>query len=363
MTSIEFARKQNKEFKGSDESTREFIQLRYKLRHHFNGRKHICAKTYGQIVEELGLSDIITPTQARKKWSNLVQKYKDIKSGYSTATVDWPYFQILDTVVPLMRKESITMSPTSMIDKVETIVPSDSLSNPLSASLSCDKDPLSLDTSAHTTLKSSSVIAKCKIETAGDGEPPQKRQKGRRAAQRARERWWGAVEDDDIGSDSDGSAIRGDISSSRLTTKTSITDNLDPTEMEVQTFQMLKSCSDSLAEIQETLKMHAKHQQEIMEKLTQTVTQQGDMMKILLSTITSQNALSQLSADSSQQHIGLATDRSFGQQKHRSQSHPRPDNQLLTSQQNLINALSHDAQDCDTSLVDNSELSDNITGL
>ena len=31
---------------GSDESTREFIQLRYKLRHLFNGRKHQCEKAY-----------------------------------------------------------------------------------------------------------------------------------------------------------------------------------------------------------------------------------------------------------------------------------------------------------------------------
>lgn len=31
--------------------------------------------SFSRIVEELGLTNIITPTQARKKWSNLLQKY------------------------------------------------------------------------------------------------------------------------------------------------------------------------------------------------------------------------------------------------------------------------------------------------
>lgn len=346
--------------KWTEESTREFIQLRYKLRHLFNGKKHECAKAYKRIVEELGLSESVTAVQARKKWSNLVQKYKDIKGGYSTSNVDWPYFQMLDTIVPLMRKESLALG-VSCIDKVESVLQND-------VSLKTDSDNQPVDSRSFSNVLPVEGIQKCDGETV-DAEPPQKKQKRRKAARKARERWWGAVEDEDLGSDSGGSASRGDNLVNYNVQKSSSVKDLDPSEMEIQTFQMLKSCADSLTEIKEILKSQSQTRQEMLEKLTQTVSQQGETLKNLLFTFSSQNSAiitlsSRLSSNGMQPNPGLPANRSF-EQKDRSQpqSHSNQDNQLLTSQQNLINALSHQSQHCNSSLVDNSELSDSISGL
>ncbi|XP_064101993.1 uncharacterized protein LOC135212468 isoform X3 [Macrobrachium nipponense] len=321
---------------GTEESTREFIQLRYKLRHLFNGKKHECAKAYKRIVEELGLSESVTAVQARKKWSNLVQKYK-----------------MLDTIVPLMRKESIALG-VSCIDKVESVLQSD-------LSLKTDSDNQPVDSRSFSNVITVEGIQKCDGETV-DAEPPQKKQKRRKAARKARERWWGAVEDEDLGSDSGGSASRGDILVNYNVQKASSVKDLDPSEMEIQTFQMLKSCADSLTEIKEILKSQSQTHQEMLEKLVQTASQQGETLKNLLFTFSSQNSAivtlsSRLSGDGVQPNSGLPANRSFDQKdRSQPQSHSNQDNQLLTSQQTLINALSHQSQHCNSSLVDNSEL-------
>lgn len=68
-----------------------------------------------------------------------------------------------------------------------------------------------------------------------------------------------------MGSDSTSSAVKGEISGLRMSSKSSVSESLDPTQMEVQTFQMLESCSNALADIRETLKMHAEQQESIMQ--------------------------------------------------------------------------------------------------
>ncbi|KAK7080086.1 hypothetical protein SK128_001933 [Halocaridina rubra] len=272
---------------GSDESTREFIQLRFKLRHLFNGRRHVCAKAYRRIVEELGLTDYITPTQARKKWTNLVQKYKNIKGGCSTASEEWPYFQILDAIVPLMRKEAIEMGLNTIEDKAEITLSDEVMVDPR-ALISSEKDPLTLDSSTYSSIPTGDSLVKCRTEFL-ETEPPLKKQRGRRAAQKARAKWWGAVEDEEFGSDSGGSATRGE--SSKTIKKTpSLPEIFEPTDMELKSFHLLKSCADSLAEIQETLQLHAKHQQDLMEKLTQTVAHHGDVLKTIVTSVANQNA-------------------------------------------------------------------------
>ncbi|KAG7169861.1 hypothetical protein Hamer_G031998, partial [Homarus americanus] len=199
---------------------------------------------------------------------------QDIKGGCSTANADWPYFQILDQVVPLMRKEKIEKIPHSSLDHRDLDAPHDSLPSPLTTPIVPEQDPLSEAsdplsvTSVNTVMVSaqSSTVGdgKCKIE-AVDGEPPRKRGRGRRAAQRARDRWWGAVEDDDMGSDSTGIAVRGELTTQQGTPKSSTVDNLDPSQMEVQTFHMLESCSSALAEIRETLRLHTERQETLMQ--------------------------------------------------------------------------------------------------
>ncbi|KAK4324234.1 hypothetical protein Pmani_005074 [Petrolisthes manimaculis] len=375
--------------KWSDESTREFIQLRYKLRHLFNGRKHHCEKAYSRIVSELGLTRIITPTQARKKWSNLLQKYMDIKGGYSTSTADWPYFQILDQIVPLMRKEKIEKLPPSNVESRDLDQSyDDGLHSPLTNPSVSENDPLtsssdplavpsvSMVTSV-TSESSSSVTAtsKCKTEVMDESEPPRKRGRGRRAAQRARDRWWGAVEDEDLGTDSLGKSEHLLTTNGQGAAARNLAyNNLDPSHMELQTFKMLESCASALGDIKNVLTTHSSHQETLIQNLQQTVVNQGNTMKELLTTLTSQNAtlisiISQL-ADKTSNRSNLVMERggSYGDHnKHqsdgRSSNTTTSHHQLLASQANLISALSQDSQDCDNSLVDNPVLDDNMAGL
>ncbi|KAK8392487.1 hypothetical protein O3P69_014687 [Scylla paramamosain] len=346
--------------KWSDESTREFIQLRYKLRHLFNGRKHQCEKAYSRIVDELGLRNVISPTQARKKWSNLLQKYMDIKGGYSTASPDWPYFQILDQIVPLMRKEKIEkLSPSGVESK--DLDSHESLPSPLTSAP--DTEGLAMP-----GVQGIAGDDKCKTEAADTGEPPRKRGRGRRAAQRARDRWWGAVEDSDLGSDSVASAGRTELPS-QLPCKSTV-DALEASQMELQTFGMLESCATALTEIRDILKAHTEQQERFMQTLQQTVSSHSSTVKEVLNTVSSQNAtlinlLTHLTK-SAHTPLGITPGNSFGEEKLRrdpaTHSH-QEEGQLLASQQNLISALTQRQQGCESPLVEATELTDSITGL
>ncbi|XP_077508248.1 uncharacterized protein LOC144119536 [Amblyomma americanum] len=53
-----------------------------------------------RIIQELELWGA-TPEQCRKKWLNLLSKYKELKNpptgvGSEDGDLDWPYFQLLD---------------------------------------------------------------------------------------------------------------------------------------------------------------------------------------------------------------------------------------------------------------------------
>lgn len=374
---------------GSDESTREFIQLRYKLRHLFNGRKHQCEKAYSRIVDELGLRNVISPTQARKKWSNLLQKYMDIKGGYSTASPDWPYFQILDQIVPLMRKEKIEKLPPGVDGRDLEGLPS-----PLT-STTPDPDTPTMPGVTETTTTAAGA-EKCKVEAVdATSEPPRKRGRSRRAAQRARDRWWGAVEDSDLGVES-GAGSGGSRSevAPQVPQKMTSVDSLEPSQMELQTFNMLETCSTALTEIRDVLKAHTERQERFMQSLQQTITNQNNTVKEVLSTVSTQNAtlislITQLtsattlaststntSAKATPQHPpplgmttgsgGAYTDDTLHQHSHgHSQQDPPQQQQLLASQQSLMSALTQRQaqQQCDSPMVDSPELTDSISGL
>ena len=89
--------------------------------------------------------------------------------------------------------------------------------------------------------------------------------RGRRAAQRARDRWWGAVEDSDLGSDSVGSGVRSDLPSQLPCKSASVVDALEASQMELQTFSMLESCSSALTDIRDILRTHTERQENFMQ--------------------------------------------------------------------------------------------------
>lgn len=311
-------------------------------------------------MDELGLRNVISPTQARKKWSNLLQKYMDIKGGYSTANHDWPYFQILDQIVPLMRKEKIEKLSPSGVD-VRDLDGHESLPSPLTSPP--DPETLSMPGIQAATPDND----KCKTEAVETGEPPRKRGRGRRAAQRARDRWWGAVEDSDLGSDSVGSGVRSE-QPSQMPCKSALVDTLEPSQMELQTFGMLESCSTALAEIRDILKTHTERQESFMQSLQQTVTSQSSAVTELLNTVSSQNAtlislLTHITSKNSHPTLGMSPGDTFTEDKMRRTQTSHQEGQLLASQQNLITVLTHPPQQCESPLVETTELTDTINGL
>ncbi|MPC70186.1 hypothetical protein E2C01_064427 [Portunus trituberculatus] len=153
-----------------------------------------------------------------------------------------------------MRKEKIEKLSPSAADPKDPDS-HESLPSPLTA-----PDP---DTLTMPGVQGSAGDDKCKAELADTGEPPRKRGRGRRAAQRARDRWWGAVEDSDLGSDTITSAGRTDLPS-QLACKSAV-DGLEASQMELQTFSMLESCATALTEIRDILKAHTQQQERFMQ--------------------------------------------------------------------------------------------------
>lgn len=94
--------------------------------------------------------------------------FQDIKGGYSTANHDWPYFQILDQIVPLMRKEKIEKLSPSGVD-VSNLESHESLPSPLTSPP--ESETLSMPGIQAATPDSD----KCKTEAVEAGEPPRKR--------------------------------------------------------------------------------------------------------------------------------------------------------------------------------------------
>ncbi|CAN7984084.1 unnamed protein product [Ixodes hexagonus] len=90
-------------YKFSQESTRRFILKRHELQHLFTGKRNTGKYGYQRIITELGLQGA-TVEQCRKKWLNLLKKYKELKTpqnGTNTENEEltWPYFSLLDAIM------------------------------------------------------------------------------------------------------------------------------------------------------------------------------------------------------------------------------------------------------------------------
>ncbi|KAL3258305.1 hypothetical protein MRX96_016694 [Rhipicephalus microplus] len=93
---------------GSPAVTEQFILLRHEKRRFFNGKRNTTKALYQQILDEIGLGGVVTADQARKKWNNLMAKYRIEKAEVEKKARDgdpvpegliWPYFKLMDTVM------------------------------------------------------------------------------------------------------------------------------------------------------------------------------------------------------------------------------------------------------------------------
>lgn len=90
-------------YKFSQEATRKFILKRHELQHLFTGKRNTGKYGYQRIITELGLHGA-TVEQCRKKWLNLLKKYKELKTppnGTNTENEEltWPYYSLLDAIM------------------------------------------------------------------------------------------------------------------------------------------------------------------------------------------------------------------------------------------------------------------------
>uniref|UniRef100_A0A8C5CD28 Myb/SANT-like DNA-binding domain-containing protein n=1 Tax=Gadus morhua TaxID=8049 RepID=A0A8C5CD28_GADMO len=93
-------------FKWSQQHTAQFIKLRGENDELFTGVEHSASVAWGTILEKIGLQGKVTPLQAKKKWDNLKNIYKDCKypgsgegvGGKPTAAT-WPWFVLMDEVL------------------------------------------------------------------------------------------------------------------------------------------------------------------------------------------------------------------------------------------------------------------------
>ncbi|XP_043098853.1 vicilin-like seed storage protein At2g18540 isoform X1 [Puntigrus tetrazona] len=87
-------------FKWTDANTTDLIVWRVSNDSLFTGRRNAAIKAFELYVKEKQLAGKVTPAWVRKKWENLKQKYKDLKSlsmvGGDASVATWKWFAIMD---------------------------------------------------------------------------------------------------------------------------------------------------------------------------------------------------------------------------------------------------------------------------
>uniref|UniRef100_A0A9J8D1D5 Si:ch73-193c12.2 n=1 Tax=Cyprinus carpio carpio TaxID=630221 RepID=A0A9J8D1D5_CYPCA len=87
-------------FKWTDANTADLIAWRASNNSLFTGRRNAAIKAFELYVKEKQLAGKVTPAWVRKKWENLKQKYKDLKSlsmvGGNTSIATWKWYAVMD---------------------------------------------------------------------------------------------------------------------------------------------------------------------------------------------------------------------------------------------------------------------------
>lgn len=85
---------------GTDANTAELIVWRVSNNSLFTGKKNTALRAFELFVKEKRLDGKVTPAWVKKKWENLRQKYKDIKSlsmmGGDPLVTPWKWYTVMD---------------------------------------------------------------------------------------------------------------------------------------------------------------------------------------------------------------------------------------------------------------------------
>ncbi|XP_035229070.1 uncharacterized protein LOC118201143, partial [Stegodyphus dumicola] len=88
----------------SDELVSKLIKLRYERREEFRaaGKSSTTRGVWAKVVQDLGMEDKVSASQARKKWHNLVHRFREIESktaGGSTEDHTWPHYNQMQAIM------------------------------------------------------------------------------------------------------------------------------------------------------------------------------------------------------------------------------------------------------------------------
>ncbi|XP_037392333.1 putative uncharacterized protein DDB_G0271982 isoform X2 [Pygocentrus nattereri] len=97
---------------GTDANTADLIVWRVSNSNLFTGKRNTALRAFEQFVKEKDLEGKVTPAWVKKKWENLRQKYKDIKSlsmlGGDPCSSQWKWYSIMDQAL----SGEITITPS-----------------------------------------------------------------------------------------------------------------------------------------------------------------------------------------------------------------------------------------------------------
>ncbi|KAL6456113.1 hypothetical protein MHYP_G00359640 [Metynnis hypsauchen] len=99
-------------FKWTDANTADLIVWRVSNSNLFTGKRNTALRAFEQFVKEKDLEGKVMPAWVKKKWENLRQKYKDIKSlsllGGDPCSSQWKWYAIMDQAL----SGEITITPS-----------------------------------------------------------------------------------------------------------------------------------------------------------------------------------------------------------------------------------------------------------
>ncbi|KAK1887605.1 Trihelix transcription factor GT-1 [Dissostichus eleginoides] len=95
---------------GTEAQTRALVKHRTENEHLFTGKRCTAKKAWGEVLQKMGLEELLTPTQLSNTWENLKRQYKELKTlptgtgtdeGEATAAT-WPLCpQVLKIIMVL----------------------------------------------------------------------------------------------------------------------------------------------------------------------------------------------------------------------------------------------------------------------
>jgi len=92
----------NMAFKWTDEFTKTLIRTRAEKKEFFTGKRNAARSAWEVVLKAMGIEGLVTVKQVKKKWDNLLHRYKELKNariGSSSEDITnnvWPFFQLMD---------------------------------------------------------------------------------------------------------------------------------------------------------------------------------------------------------------------------------------------------------------------------